>query len=768
MQHYSDIVFDRYGNVVANKAVSVYQGGSLATVYASDSLGSPTDNPLTTDSKGKFSFYAPNGEYTLRITNADDTTSDTDITLIDPDDLGSVRSVAGVSPTAGDVPAADLKTALSLSGTNTGDQDLSAYVTSVAGVTPTAGDVSSASLKTALSLSGTNTGDQDLSGYVPTSRTVNGHALSSDITLIASDIAGTGLGGGSTFSGNLTLTSSSLAAQIGGFTAQGQVVQLPDATTCSKGVNLWAITNNSQYFGTIKDNGGTKKGFIAPYTTVLVSLASNSTANGTWGLQGAALYGITAVYRPTNDIGGNGAARMCALDLGSNRTMLVWGASSIRAVVLDDSTPAFGTEVAVRTGLSIAGSYQWSAIVTSTDKVLVVSDSSTARQGVILSVLGSTITVNTAGTATLSAGANGMGEIVQVGSAFVVSYSRATNVQALMAATISGTTVSFGAEVTLSTTGLPGSIAAYCHPHVYAIDSSNLLAIGVLAASSTCFAKPYSISGNTLSAGTAASFGTSSQFTFRTHAMASGRWLMLYAEGGTNISAALISYSAGTATASVVTNLSSTSVSTPGSTNFDSAVISSTKAVVTNVNTGTITFNIVSDNGSGTISKGTDAALNNTSAAAQGAIIGVNGNNVRVASWTDTQTNDENLYTVDCSGASPSFLTSDTLSPGAVRGCNPSQNYNGKRYPGTVRCGAGRASLLDHGKVGGLITIIGDNEPMLYSQTPVYFSSNNVILNNTSGAGVMSDYEGWIPANLSRNNGGIPSGAMYRVSGAQP
>lgn len=36
--------------------------------------------------------------------------------------------------------------------------------------------------------SGTNTGDQDLSGYVPTSRTVNGHALSSDVTVSKSDV----------------------------------------------------------------------------------------------------------------------------------------------------------------------------------------------------------------------------------------------------------------------------------------------------------------------------------------------------------------------------------------------------------------------------------------------------------------------------------------------------------------------------------------------------------------------------------------------------
>lgn len=44
------------------------------------------------------------------------------------------------------------------------------------------GDISAANL------SGTNTGDQDLSGLVPNTRTVNGHALSSNVTVTKSDV----------------------------------------------------------------------------------------------------------------------------------------------------------------------------------------------------------------------------------------------------------------------------------------------------------------------------------------------------------------------------------------------------------------------------------------------------------------------------------------------------------------------------------------------------------------------------------------------------
>jgi hypothetical protein len=37
--------------------------------------------------------------------------------------------------------------------------------------------------------SGTNTGDQDLSGYVPNATTVNGHALSANVTITAADVS---------------------------------------------------------------------------------------------------------------------------------------------------------------------------------------------------------------------------------------------------------------------------------------------------------------------------------------------------------------------------------------------------------------------------------------------------------------------------------------------------------------------------------------------------------------------------------------------------
>ena len=101
--------------------------------------------------------------------------------------------------------ATSIKTALgisTLSGSNTGDQDLTGLVHSnraaldiVSGVNT--GNETAATIKTALgvtTLSGSNTGDQDLSGLVVNTRTINGHALTANVTVSAADVGAAELG----------------------------------------------------------------------------------------------------------------------------------------------------------------------------------------------------------------------------------------------------------------------------------------------------------------------------------------------------------------------------------------------------------------------------------------------------------------------------------------------------------------------------------------------------------------------------------------------
>jgi hypothetical protein len=89
MQHYTDTLYDTFGNAISGATVNVYVAGTTtpATIY-SDNLGTGTTNPLTTGSDGSYDFYAANGRYDLVITHPGHTFSSADtagIALYDPD-----------------------------------------------------------------------------------------------------------------------------------------------------------------------------------------------------------------------------------------------------------------------------------------------------------------------------------------------------------------------------------------------------------------------------------------------------------------------------------------------------------------------------------------------------------------------------------------------------------------------------------------------------------------------------------------------------------
>jgi hypothetical protein len=76
MQPYTDVVQDRFGNVIANATVTVTDAatGSTSTVYSSNAVGTNV-NPLTTDINGRFSFYGKDGSYYLTVTKTGLTTA---------------------------------------------------------------------------------------------------------------------------------------------------------------------------------------------------------------------------------------------------------------------------------------------------------------------------------------------------------------------------------------------------------------------------------------------------------------------------------------------------------------------------------------------------------------------------------------------------------------------------------------------------------------------------------------------------------------------
>jgi hypothetical protein len=88
--------------------------------------------------------------------------------------------------------------------------------------------------------SGTNTGDQDLSGYVPTTTTVNGHALSANVSVTAADI---GLG-------NVNNTSD---ANKPVSTAQQTALDAKAATTVTNALDVRVTTLESAGIVTLTD-----------------------------------------------------------------------------------------------------------------------------------------------------------------------------------------------------------------------------------------------------------------------------------------------------------------------------------------------------------------------------------------------------------------------------------------------------------------------------------------------------------------------------------
>jgi len=185
------------------------------------------------------------------------------VVVLDTGDIASVLNNRYVTD-------ADITKIGNISGANTGDQtnipgnaatvttnaDLTGPVTSTGNATSIAnGAISNAMLANAAvaNLSGTNTGDQDLSNLVTNTRTVNGHALSANVTVTASDVGLSNVDNTSDASkpvSTATQTALNLKADIASPTFTGTVsgitaamVGAPSGSGTSSGANTGDQTN---------------------------------------------------------------------------------------------------------------------------------------------------------------------------------------------------------------------------------------------------------------------------------------------------------------------------------------------------------------------------------------------------------------------------------------------------------------------------------------------------------------------------------------------
>lgn len=274
----------------------------------------------------------------------------------------------------------------------------------------------------------------------------------------------------------------------------GVAVTLPDATTCSVGGPVHIVDNRGFYPVKILDSTGTLLGFVGGGVVSNVNLDSNSTAAGVWSCSNTERIAVTAEYF-SNALLTSGTG-MISVIIDSDRTLLITtGNTSNYAVIYNSSTLTWGTAVLVRASASTASPV---AILSAANQVLVCSsDATTGMETVVLSISTNTITVNAAVATTLAGDFSSFGHIIAVGSSFVVSYGRATNVTAIRAITISGTVPTIGAESALTPAGVtPADLYA-----------SGSVVRTISSSASFVYAKPFTVSGSTLSAGTEASVG---------------------------------------------------------------------------------------------------------------------------------------------------------------------------------------------------------------------------------------------------------------------
>ena len=107
MQHYTNTLYDTFGNAISGATVYVYAAGTTtpSTIY-SDNISTSTTNPLTTGSDGSFDFYAADGRYDLAITHPSHTFTSADtagISLYDPQSDTQTYNVALSCATVGDL-----------------------------------------------------------------------------------------------------------------------------------------------------------------------------------------------------------------------------------------------------------------------------------------------------------------------------------------------------------------------------------------------------------------------------------------------------------------------------------------------------------------------------------------------------------------------------------------------------------------------------------------------------------------------------------------
>lgn len=491
--------------------------------------------------------------------------------------------------------------------------------------------------------------------------------------------AGFGLGG-TTLTGNVTLTVASAGSTTVTPTAPGLYATLPVATTCSEANNLFLITNAGDYDYGVKDSVGTQLGWIRARTGAFIGLSDNSTAVGVWSYQGLEKTGITASYVNSTLTNMGETIRRIALD--ANRTCFLFGGVDCYAIVYDASTQTWGTATLVRATISTGA---FLGVLSATNQVLVCSnDTTTAMQTVTLTISGTTVTVNAPVATTLAGNFSAYGQLIAVGASWVVSYARATTRGGLRAITVTGTTPTVGAESVVTT-------AVATAPTIFA-SGAVVRALAPTVSNTTLSAIPYTVATSTLTLGTAATT-TITADAFRAFLNGNGNVVCHYIN---TTHFATVFKLTGTTEAASSVNLGT--VPTSVTTQADYVQVTSSKTVFMYSASNTTWYSNILTDTSGTASAGTEISRAVTGNMTFVSGLTSSGNTARFATTSGTNGVTQHIN-LDCSGASPtvsniqqiSFYTS--INGGVSNSTPTASDLYGVRQPKTLIAGT-RVHLL--------------------------------------------------------------------------
>jgi hypothetical protein len=475
----------------------------------------------------------------------------------------------------------------------------------------------------------------------------NGNVLQSNGTAWTSAALSVGISNVVTATGNTTLTSTPTLLRITP-TNYGTTVTLPDATTMSVGAGKFTIQNLSEYHVRIVNASNTLLGFVYSFDTVNIDLASAATSAGTWVLNNATRLGVSAAFDQTTGLmstfGLNNDVRVLELD--TDRQFYIFGstASVLYGQVYNQTTNTFGAVTLIRNANVQA--HSGLALINS-NSVLVasVTASSTSGEAVVLSISGTTITVNTATSFTLAETISSFQFFRAIpNGGFIYGYHTTGfgNIN-LVPISVSGTTPSVGTQVTAFTSVSTGTTFAQT-----ATDKLILFATG--DGGNQGGFRVFSLSGNTITSGTAVTTSVS--------ATGGTRFVKLtdttYFFGCRTAGAAyvgVISLSGLT-----ITRYISSALGTTNAAVYDSISLSSTKVFFT-LSTSAY-YNILTFTGS-SVTLGT--AATSGPVLTSSTCYALKGNDVAAG-------NSSTLIIVDCSGASPSIRNSTAV--GNVLGGN--------------------------------------------------------------------------------------------------